>query len=334
MRKLPRSLSVVGLSALALVVAPVVASAQVTLGQLAPGTTSSPYCVNSPYDLVPGTVAAGNGYAAPSAGVITSWSTYAAEGAGQQLSFKVFRPYGPGKFTVVAKDGPRSLAPGVVNTFKVSIPVTAGDLIGDQDANADDVPNACLFETGNSADITLEEEGDVAPGSQFSTFENPGALPNVTATLLPPPAIGSISPAAGSVKGGTGVVIAGVNFAELRGVSFGSTPAASYAVNSESQITAVAPASASLGSAPITITTVAGTASSTTAFVYEGCKVPKLKGKKLKASKKKARKSDCKIGKVKKLGDATAKTGKIKKQNPKPGKILAPGTKINVKLSN
>ncbi|MGE0068008.1 MAG: PASTA domain-containing protein [Solirubrobacterales bacterium] len=48
--------------------------------------------------------------------------------------------------------------------------------------------------------------------------------------------------------------------------------------------------------------------------------------------KKKARKADCKIGKVKKLGDATAKTGEVVKQNPKPGKLLAPGTKIKVTL--
>jgi beta-lactam-binding protein with PASTA domain len=35
---------------------------------------------------------------------------------------------------------------------------------------------------------------------------------------------------------------------------------------------------------------------------------------------------------VTKKGDATAKSGEIVKQNPKPGKVLAPGTKIKVTL--
>jgi beta-lactam-binding protein with PASTA domain len=82
------------------------------------------------------------------------------------------------------------------------------------------------------------------------------------------------------------------------------------------------------------VTTSAGSATSAQTFAYEGCKVPKLKGKKLKASKKTARKRDCKIGKVKKLGDATASTGEVVKQNPKPGKIFLPGTKIKVTLGD
>jgi PASTA domain len=36
--------------------------------------------------------------------------------------------------------------------------------------------------------------------------------------------------------------------------------------------------------------------------------------------------------KVKKKEGVTAKTGKVVKQNPKPGKILAPGSKVSVKL--
>jgi beta-lactam-binding protein with PASTA domain len=67
-------------------------------------------------------------------------------------------------------------------------------------------------------------------------------------------------------------------------------------------------------------------------FTYTACTVPKLKGKKLKAAKKALAKADCKLGKVKKLKGATTKTGKVKKQSPKPGTILAPGAKVRVKL--
>jgi PASTA domain len=62
------------------------------------------------------------------------------------------------------------------------------------------------------------------------------------------------------------------------------------------------------------------------------CMVPKLKGKKLKAAKKKIRAADCKIGHVGKKKGVTAKTGEVKKQNPKPGKVLAPGSKVSLKL--
>jgi DNA-binding beta-propeller fold protein YncE len=62
------------------------------------------------------------------------------------------------------------------------------------------------------------------------------------------------------------------------------------------------------------------------------CVVPKLKGKTLKAAKKRARKAHCGIGHVKKLEGATAKTGKVVKQKPKGGKVKAAGYKIAVTL--
>jgi beta-lactam-binding protein with PASTA domain len=101
---------------------------------------------------------------------------------------------------------------------------------------------------------------------------------------------------------------------------------------SETQIDAVAPASATTGSVPVSVTTPAGTATASQTFAYEGCAVPKLKGKKLKPAKKRLAKALCKIGNVKLTGGATKKTGKVKKQNPKPGRLLAPGSKVNVKL--
>jgi len=66
--------------------------------------------------------------------------------------------------------------------------------------------------------------------------------------------------------------------------------------------------------------------------VVAQCIVPKLIGKKLKAAKKGLTKTDCKLGKVTKKKGVTAKTGKVKKQNPKAGKVLPPGSKVNVKL--
>lgn len=125
-------------------------------------------------------------------------------------------------------------------------------------------------------------------------------------------------------------MIGGSNFAEVKGVSFGSVPASSFAVNSEGQITAVAPPSATLANVNVSVTTLAGTATSASQFSYEGCTVPKLTGKKLKASRKKATKAHCKVGKVQHKKAAPSKVGKVLKQKPKAGTLLPPGAKIKV----
>jgi hypothetical protein len=308
------------------------AAGQVTVGQTAPAGDATEICnYTDPYDELQATVAAGTSYTVPTAGILTSWSTRPGATPGQLLGLKIFRPLGGLSFAVVGADGPRPLASSLLNTFAVSIPVQAGDILGTIVA-AGSVSN-CVFETGLPGDLIRWRGGNTPVGASLTTTnEFTESRLNISATLLPPPVITSITPAEGSVMGGAKVVIAGANFASVSGVSFGATPATSFAVDSETQITAIAPKSSKLVKAAISVTTIAGLAGAPTTFAYEGCRVPKLKDKKLKAVKKQAKKADCKIGKVKKLGDATAKTGEVVKQNPQPGKILAPGTKIKVTL--
>jgi hypothetical protein len=307
------------------------AVAQVTIGQTAPAGSSTNECGSTTeYDELQPAVAEGASYVVPATGTISSWSTSAGGGVGQQFTFKVFRPVAPSTFQVVAHDGPRPLTPNSLNTFEASIPVQAGDIIGLHVAAG--LPVICSFHTGLTGDRLAYLSGNAPDGATIEAEEEPNNRLNVAATVLSPPALTAISPASGSVKGGTSVLIAGGNFARVTGVSFGATPAQSFTATSEGAITAVSPSSTTLSSVPVTVTTIAGTATSAQTFTYEGCKVPKLKGSKLKAAKRRSRKADCGIGKVKKLGDATAKSGKVVKQNPKPGKILAPGTKIKVTL--
>ena len=66
------------------------------------------------------------------------------------------------------------------------------------------------------------------------------------------PAVTAIKPAAGPYSGGTSVTITGSNLNEASGVYFGSNSAASFHVNSESSITAVAPAGS--GTVDVTVT--------------------------------------------------------------------------------
>ncbi len=77
------------------------------------------------------------------------------------------------------------------------------------------------------------------------------------------------------------------------------------------------------------MTTLAGTSPTVRndRFTYEGCVVPKLKGKGLKPAKKAIRRADCKVGAVK---YRKGKPGKVVRQNPQPGKVLAPGAKVKL----
>ncbi len=68
--------------------------------------------------------------------------------------------------------------------------------------------------------------------------------------------------------------------------------------------------------------------------VPQDCFVPTLKGRSLKASRRRLRKADCEIGRVKKLKGATAKTGLVVRQNPEPGLKLAPGATVRVTLGD
>jgi hypothetical protein len=256
--------------AMALVFAGTSAAATVTVGQLDP--SPEPECeYPDAYDEFQTSVASGATYAVPApGGVLTSWSTNALAGAEQELEMKVFRPVSPGVYLVVAHDGPRPLTPSQLNTFAVSIPVQAGDLVGMHilDETESSV-TACSFVTGSPLDLEGWAEGDVTDGSTLTQEEEgPGRRLNISASvdLAPVPAPAAV-----------------------------------------------------LAPAPLPV-------------VVRSCRVPNLAGKKLKASKKALRNRDCRIGKVKKRGDATAKTGEVVKQSAKPGTILAPGAKVTVKL--
>lgn len=79
---------------------------------------------------------------------------------------------------------------------------------------------------------------------------------------LPPPVITNVNPNFGPTAGGNTVVITGVNFTGTTAVFFGSNPAISFVVNSDSSITAVAPPGAA-GTVDITVVTTHGTSSIT-----------------------------------------------------------------------
>jgi hypothetical protein len=86
---------------------------------------------------------------------------------------------------------------------------------------------------------TLADDG-VGREADFSRF-NEEILLNADIVLAP--VLSTVSPASGSTSGGNAVTISGHYLDGASGVTFGSTPASSFSVDSSSQITAIAPAS-------------------------------------------------------------------------------------------
>jgi probable HAF family extracellular repeat protein len=83
-----------------------------------------------------------------------------------------------------------------------------------------------------------------------------------------PPTVTSVAPTTGSEAGGTSVTITGANLTGATAVDFGATRAPAFTVNSDSSITATAPAGT--GTVNVTVTTPGGTSATTSAdqFTY------------------------------------------------------------------
>jgi hypothetical protein len=103
-----------------------------------------------------------------------------------------------------------------------------------------------------------------------SAVNQPGDQYTYTAS----PAVSSVTPAAGPPAGGTSVTITGTGFTGVTGaaaVKFGTTNATSYTFNSDTSITATAPAGTTGTTVDVTVTNPGGTSATSTAdqFTYE-----------------------------------------------------------------
>ena len=270
----------------------------------------------------------GANVASPVNGTIVRWRVVGASAGPFRL--RVLRPAGGTTYTAVGSSAlqtPSTLAPV---DFPANLPIQAGDTIGIDGIKEQTIgglkpiPGAAI-----AAWVPALAEGSSLP---FVAAESNVEIA-FNAEVQPQPAIASMGPSSGSLKGGTSVTIAGSDFSGVTSVSFAGVPAAGFTVDSSSQITAISPAGQP-GTANVAVTTNAGTSPTVPAgtFTYTACAVPSLAGKKLKKAKKRLKAADCKIGKVKRRNDATAKAGKVVKQSPKAGKEIAPGSKVNLTL--
>ena len=108
----------------------------------------------------------------------------------------------------------------------------------------------------NAVDVTVITAAGTSPITAGSRYAYVAA-----------PTISGLSPSAGAPAGGSSVVITGTGFTNASAVTFGSSNATSFSVNSSTQITAIAPAST--GTVNVKVTTPGGTSSdSTSNFTY------------------------------------------------------------------
>jgi hypothetical protein len=318
-------LAVTAMSMLALLGATAAQASTITVGSvLPPGSVATEFTqVRTFFNTA--LPEKGANLTSPATGAIVRWRMQDAEGG--PFTLRVLRPNGTGGYMAVGTSNPVTpAAGGGLQTFTANLPVQAGDLIGVDPTSATDKIGVATV-AGASYGFIFPPPFDgatVAPSGSEA-----GKEIALSAEVQPAPAITSITPDFGSVVGGTSVKITGTNLAAASAVKFGSVPATSFKVESETQITAIAPASTKVGSVDVTTTTLAGTSPEVNddRFFYEGCVVPKLKGKKLKAAKKAIGRADCKVGKI---SHRKGKPGKVIKQSLKPGKVLAPGTKVKL----
>jgi hypothetical protein len=123
----------------------------------------------------------GGQYTVPFTGVITSWSFQAPATTVPSLEFKVARHVAGNDFLIVGSDGPRDPVAGMLNTFPVTIPVHAGDVIGEYRVSSGVVQRAA-----GSDYLVQTMLADPAPGTT-PTFDPPsmGTQLDLSANLEP-----------------------------------------------------------------------------------------------------------------------------------------------------
>jgi hypothetical protein len=127
------------------------------------------------------TVSPGGQYAAPSAGVITSWSFQAPASSVPVLKFKVARPAGGNSFTIIGEEGPQTPVAGMLNIYPTRIPVQAGDLIGLTRV----VSGSAHFLRGAPSYAFHVTGGDPPPGTTATFSPGGNAQLDISASLEP-----------------------------------------------------------------------------------------------------------------------------------------------------
>lgn len=266
----------------------------------------------------------GGQVASPFTGRLVRWRI--ANDVNGTFAIRVLHPAGSGQYTATGASSPVTVtsSSGAL-TYVTDLPIQAGDLLGVDMQNGNHLSFAMVTGSSDAAWFPILANGaTAAPGTSTTNSE----LLYDADVEEGPPGLGGLTPAGGSISGGTSVRISGHELLGATSVKFGSNPATGFTVDSNDQITATSPSGSAPGPVDVSVTTGSGTSPSVAGdqFTYSACVVPKVKGKTPKAAKKKLAAAGCKLGKRKGHG------AKVKKQGAAPGSVLPPGAAVNVKL--
>jgi alpha-tubulin suppressor-like RCC1 family protein len=162
------------------------------------------------------------------------------------------------------------------------VPAAVSSLTGVTQIAAGGEHSMALLGTGTVMSWGEDRTGELGNGSAGEASDVPVAVVDLTEVRgiaaggfhdlvygEPTAEVTGVSPAVGTAAGGTPVTLTGSDFEGVTSVHFGSTPAASFTVNSPGSITAVSPAGA-LGTVDVRVTMPAGTSAAVAAdhFTY------------------------------------------------------------------
>jgi large repetitive protein len=224
-------------------------------------TSASSYTVNSDTQITATSPAGSAGTVSVS--VTTAGGTSATGGAGDDYTYTAAP-------TVTGRNPTSGLATGGTSVAITGTNLTGATAVkfGGTDAASYTVNSATSITAVSPAgaglvDITVTTAGGTSATSSNDRFS---FVPVVT----------DVEPGAGPLGGGTSVVITGNGFTAATAVKFGSTNAASYTVNSDTQVTATSPAGT--GTVDITVTTAGGTSATSSADYFTYTAAPTVTG--------------------------------------------------------
>ncbi len=133
---------------------------------------------------------------------------------------------------------------------------------------------ATSFTINSDNVITAVAPSSGAEGSVNLVVTTPAGSASTPYLYTDAPVVSGLSPNGGTPSGGTVVTITGSNFANATAVTFGTTPATSFSINSDNSITAIAPASATIGPVNVRVSNISGTSVISAASQYVYTNVP------------------------------------------------------------
>jgi len=207
--------------------------------------------------------------AAPYGAALTVFNGTVANGTWNLFVFDDF-PFDPGSIAGgwsldITTNGP------VISSFTppsgpagTQVVITGSNLAGATSVEFGGIA-ATVFTVNSATQITATVPSGAASGPITVTTANGHSSSSTDYQVSPPPTVASFTPAKGKV--GRTVVITGTEFTGASAIRFGGTPAASFTVDSATQITAKVPAGA--GAGPVSVTNPGGTGTSTAQFIVQ-----------------------------------------------------------------